>query len=91
MGDLTIHGIDDDVIRRLELRAAARGRSLDDELRLSLDRLSRDEDRSAGRVKGEASDDEREARLRRILALGRPLDAPFDLKAYSDALSDGTE
>jgi plasmid stability protein len=37
-----------------------------------------------------ASND-REAEIRTLLSLSQPLSEPFDLKTFSDALSDGTE
>jgi antitoxin FitA len=87
MGDLTIRNLDDVLVRRLETRAAANGRSLDEEIRLALERVDWEE-AAAGAAE---SEELRQARIARIRALGRPSKEPFDLKAFSDALSDGTE
>ncbi|WAJ27760.1 FitA-like ribbon-helix-helix domain-containing protein [Antarcticirhabdus aurantiaca] len=87
MGDLTIRNLDDDLVRRLETRAAANGRSLDEEIRAALERVAREEKAAIPTE----TEEQRQARIARIRALGRPPKEPFDLKAFSDALSDGTE
>lgn len=86
MASLTVRNIEDDVKAALRLRAARRGVSVESEVRDILRAAAREEN---GLWK--ESEAQREARIERILALGQPPLAPFDLKAFSDALSDGSE
>ena len=85
MASLTVRHIDDDVESALRLRAARRGVSLESEIRNILRDAVKDTPHAL------ENESERERRVRTILALGRPSPEPFDLKAYSDALSDGIE
>ena len=85
MGSLTVRNIEDEVKAALRLRAARRGISMESEVRDILRRAARET------LRPPESAEEREARIQRILALGRPPLEPFDLKAFSDALSDGAE
>lgn len=85
MGSLTVRNIEDDVKAALRLRAARRGVSMESEVRDILRQAAREA------LPLPESNDEREARIARILSFGQPPLPSFDLKAFSDALSDGTE
>ena len=85
MASLTVRNIEDEVESALRLRAARRGISLESEIRNILRDAAKDTPRAL------ECESERERRVRTILDLGRPSAEPFDLKAYSDALSDGIE
>lgn len=79
-----------ELMRRLHVRADSSGRSTEDEAtRILSVALGLREPRLADDPP--LSDEEVTAQLRYIRSLGRRLPAPFDLKALSDALSDGTE
>lgn len=85
MASLTVRNIEDDVKAALRLRAARHGVSMENEIRSILRTAAR-----AERVATE-TDEDRAARVARMIALGRPSPEPFDLKRFSDALEDGTE
>lgn len=84
VASLTIDDLDDDVMRRLEARAKEHGRSPADEARALIS--SRIDAEPAGATPLHEWNDDKERRLRRILALGRKPDQPFDQKAYTDEL-----
>lgn len=85
MATITVRQVDDDVKRDLKIRAARNGHSMEEEVRQVLRA-------SVGRSEtAQTSELDREARIRAILSHGRRLEEPFDLKAFSDALSDGRE
>lgn len=85
MGSMTIRNIDDDVKTALRLRAARRGVSMEHEVRDIL--------REAVREPGSRrlTDQERAEKVARLLSYAQPPLEPFDLKAFSDDLSDGVE
>ncbi|MEC5323918.1 FitA-like ribbon-helix-helix domain-containing protein [Aurantimonas sp. A3-2-R12] len=86
MASLTIRNLDADVKRKLRMRAAELGRSMEEEARTILG-ASVD-----GRPAGQGESVEaREARVRRILSLGRKPDRPFDQKTFTDELWDFVE
>ena len=81
MASVTVRNIEDEVKAGLRLRAARKGVSMERELREIL--------REASGVRPQKpllTPEEREAKIQRVLALGRKPDQPFDLKAESDAL-----
>ncbi len=80
MASVTIRNIDDDVKRRLQVRAARNGRSLEHDLRIALQKLA-DEPSSARRSEAEA-----ELVYERLRGIGKPLSEPFDQKAFTDEL-----
>jgi antitoxin FitA len=84
MGSMTIRNIDDEFKARLRVQAARNGVSMESEAR----RILREGVRPP---RPKLSDEEREAKIQRILALGRKPAEPFDLKAESDALWDYME
>ena len=98
MDDLTIP-VDDEVLDRLRSTAAEEGIEVElSALRLIRQGLPSDQranrtprEASVAQIRAVLSEAEREAKVKRILALGRKPKEPFDLKALSDALSDGTE
>ena len=82
MASITIRNLDEDVKRKLQIRAARNGRSMEKELRLALIDLADEkppERRSAA---------ETEAIYRKLKALAFPPLEPFDQKAFSDELND---
>lgn len=81
MASLTIRNLDDGVKRKLRLRAAEHGWSMEEEARTII-RASVDPETDG---RGETPAD-REVRVRKILSLGRKLDEPFDQKAFTDEL-----
>lgn len=85
MGSLTVRNIEDEIKAGLRLRAAKKGVSMESEVREILRDAIRPQRKQA------LTHEEREAKIQRILALGRPPLEPFDLKALSDAIADGTE
>ena len=96
MASLTIDDLDDEVMQRLQARAARHGRSPAEEARALI--AVKTLEKPAGETPDDAPvqssdrrptqgwDDDKERRLRRILALGRKPDWPFDQKAETDAL-----
>ncbi|WP_182084278.1 plasmid stabilization protein [Aureimonas sp. ME7] len=82
MASLTIRNIDDDLKRKLQIRAARNGRSMEQELRVALRQFA-DEPASE-----ERSPEEARAIYHRIMALSRPPLEPFDQKAVSDEIND---
>ncbi|WP_294644397.1 hypothetical protein [uncultured Aureimonas sp.] len=83
MASLTIRNIDDDLKRKLQVRAARNGRSMEQDLRLALQDLVAEERKP--RLRSEA-----EARViyEQLRALGQPPLEPIDQKAVSDELYD---
>ncbi len=89
MASLTVRDIEDDVEAALRRRAARRGVSVENEIRDILRQAAR-EGKPAAKpsVSGEA---ERQARIARLMAFAHPPLPRFDLKALSDAISDGMD
>lgn len=83
MASLTIDHLDEDVMRRLEGRAKAHGRSVVDEARELISTIAAKPE--VAQVRQEW-DDDKERRLQRILSLGEKPKVPFDQKAYTDEL-----
>ncbi|MBB3937513.1 FitA-like ribbon-helix-helix domain-containing protein [Aureimonas phyllosphaerae] len=83
MASLTIRNIDDDLKRKLQIRAARNGRSMEQDLRLALQNLVAEERKP--RLRSEA-----EARViyEQLRALRQPPLEPIDQKAVSDELYD---
>ncbi len=83
MASLTIRNIDDDLKRKLQVRAARNGRSMEQDLRLALQDLVADERKP--RLRSEA-----EARVisGQLRALAQPPLEPIHRKAASDELYD---
>ncbi len=82
MASVTIRNIDDEVKRKLQIRAARNGRSMEQDLRLALQALA-EEAPPARRSEAEAR-----AMFERLTALGRKPSEPFDHKAITDELWD---
>jgi len=85
MGSLTVRNIEDEVKAAIRMRAARHGVSMESEVRDILRQAARETLRPV------ESELDRQARIARILAIGQPPLEPFDLKTFSDALSDGIE
>lgn len=83
MASLTIRNIDEDLKRKLQVRAARNGRSMEQDLRLALQALVAEEPQSPYRSEAEAK-----LLYDQIRALARPPLEPFDQKAVSDELYD---
>lgn len=82
VASLTIRNIDDGTKRRLKMRAARNGHSLEQDLRLTLLAIAAEE------IPDQRSDDDIKARYDRIMALALPPLEPFDQKAVSDEIND---
>ncbi|PDQ21488.1 hypothetical protein CN311_09120 [Mesorhizobium sanjuanii] len=82
MSTITIRNLDDSVKQVLRERAAARGVSMEQEVRDSL------RDLTIPKTKLESGAWRLKASREEILALGRKLERPFDLKAISDHMWD---
>ncbi len=83
MASLTIRNIDEDLKRKLRVRAARNGRSMEQDLRLALQALVEDVPQSPYRSEADARE-----RFERIMALAHPPLEPFDQKAVSDEIND---
>lgn len=83
MASLTIRNIDDDLKRKLRVRAARNGRSMEQDLRLALQALVAEEETPRRRSQAEAK-----IVYERLMALGKPPLQPFDVKTASDELYD---
>lgn len=83
MASVTIRNIDESVKRKLKIRAARHGRSMEEELRQVVYRL-------ADEVESDARDPEEADRIYwRIRALAFPAGPePFDQKAFTDGMYD---
>ena len=82
MASVTIRNIDDDLKRKLQVRAAGNGRSMEQELRVVLQALV-EEPPPQRRSQAEA-----QIVFERLMALGQPPLEPFDQKAVSDEIND---
>jgi plasmid stability protein len=82
MASVTIRNINDDVKRKLQVRAARNGRSMEHDLRVALEKLA-DESPAPPRSEAEAK-----RVFEALMALGQPPLEPFDQKAVSDELND---
>lgn len=80
MASMTIRNIGDDVKAGLRERAARKGVSMESEARAIL------REAVGVRPRPQLTEEEIEARVQRVLALGRKPAEPFDLKAERDAL-----
>ncbi|KQT43147.1 hypothetical protein ASG43_16730 [Aureimonas sp. Leaf454] len=98
MGSLTIRNIDEDLKRKLQVRAARQGLSMEEDLRRVLSGLVAElpstEKRAAAMEDivrpppAIVDETEMRERLARVVALGRRPDEPIDWKAVSDELHD---
>lgn len=88
MLDLTIRDIDETLEHDLRARALRNNRTIEEEARLVL-RNGIESVRPP--MATERSPEEVEALVRKLMSYGRKDPEPFDLKAFSDALSDGSE
>ncbi|WP_210270121.1 FitA-like ribbon-helix-helix domain-containing protein [Aureimonas mangrovi] len=79
MGSMTIRNIDDELKAKLRVQAARNGVSMESEAR----RILRD---GVLPPRPKLTEEEIEAKVQRIVALGRKPDQPIDQKAESDAL-----
>lgn len=80
MTSLTIRNLDEDVKTGLRQRAARNGVSMESEARAIL------REAVGAKPKPKLTEEEIEAKVQRILALGRKPEAPFDLQKECDGM-----